>query len=323
MNLLKMKNNCMQIYLAPLQGLTDWIFRESFYECIVPFDKSFSPFIRIEKGEFIRKSQCNDILPEHNQFQSPIPQFLGNDFESFKKFEELCLQYNYKEANINVGCPFPKVANHHLGSGLLSYPTEIDTLFEQIFSNTKLSLSVKCRLGQEEPSEFEEIIPILNKYPLQEVIIHARTGVQKYKGNVLIDAFEKYAKLLSHSVCYNGDICTIEDIEKIKKILPQLEKVMIGRGIFKNPFLLHEIKQLPLSSSEKMDKLLKFHFAIIERCSQKYSGNFSVLKRFEEMWEHHACMYDNPHKTHKLIKKCSNLARYKKTITEIISEQFN
>lgn len=301
----------MQLYLAPLQGITDWIFREAFFEHIAQFDKTFSPFIRIEHGEYNRKSQCNDIQPEHNRHQKPIPQFLGNDIVSFTLFEELCTQLGYSEVNINLGCPFSKVSNHKLGSGLLPYPNDIQQLFENIFSNTKLNISVKCRLGQEQSSEFEQLIPLFNSFPITEIIIHARTGTMQYKGNVLLDDFVHVAAQLQHSVCYNGDILQASDIINIQQKSPQTQACMVGRGILKNPFLLHEIQNISISKTEKIEALRAFHSAILDYCTQKYSGDFSVLKRLEEMWTLHYEAYDDGKKILKQVKKCNKITRYK------------
>ena len=231
----------MEIYLAPLQGLTDWIFRESFSQHIGKFDKTFTPFVRVQNADFYRPSQCNDLLPEHNTFQKPIPQFLGNNADSFKRFEELCLEHNYDEANINMGCPFPMITGKRMGAGLLAHPAELAKLLEGIFADTKLKISIKSRLGLENPIEFEPLIPILNEFPLEEIILHPRVGKQQYKGEVDMEAFTRFAPQLKHSVCYNGDILTVGDVERIQAIAPQINKIMIGRGILQNPFLLAEI----------------------------------------------------------------------------------
>ncbi|MEI6753839.1 MAG: tRNA-dihydrouridine synthase family protein [Paludibacter sp.] len=178
----------IQIYLAPLQGLTDWIFRESFSQHIGQFDKTFTPFVRVQGGEFYRPSQCNDLLPAHNAFQQPIPQFLGNTAESFRLFEELCLQNGYTEANINMGCPYPMVTGKGMGAGLLAHPLEVAKLLEGIFAETKLKISIKTRLGQENATELEPLIPIFNAFPLEQLIIHPRIGKQQYKGEVDLPA---------------------------------------------------------------------------------------------------------------------------------------
>lgn len=313
------KQTDMEIYLAPLQGLTDWIFRESYAEHIGSFDKTFTPFIRVQQGEFYRPSQCNDILPAHNTFQKPVPQFLGNDADSFQRFEDLCLEHEYTEVNINMGCPFPIVVHKGMGAGILSHPERVAQLLENIFAKTKLNISIKCRLGQDTVGEFEPLIPIFNDFPLSEVIIHARVGKQQYKGEVDQDAFARYASQVKHPVCYNGDILTAADIERIQALAPQVSRIMIGRGILQNPFLLAEIKKQELTPAEKAHMLRNFHLSLIEHCKQKYSGDFHMLKRFEELWSYHAEGFEDGRKIYKQIKKCKNLTQYEAVVFKAIN----
>ena len=310
----------MEVYLAPLQGLTDWIFRESFYEHIGHFDKTFAPFIRVQNGEFYHPNQCNDILPSHNTFQKPVPQFLGNDIASFQRFEELCLQYQYSEVNINMGCPFVKVVSKGMGAGLLTHPDKVAGLLEKVFASTKLTVSIKCRLGQENVEEFEQLIPVFNDYPIEEIIIHPRVAKQMYKGEVDLEAFARYAPLLKHPVCYNGDIVNIADIAKIQALMPTVNKIMIGRGILQNPFLLAEINGQEVTGNEKANKLRGFHESLIERCKEKYSGDTNLLRRLEELWTYHAEGFENGRKILKLVKKCNTLAKYEGVILKAIEE---
>ena len=310
----------MQIYLAPLQGLTDWIFRESYTQHIGAFDKTFTPFVRMQNGEFYRPSQCNDLLPEHNQMQQPAPQFLGKDVASFQRFEELCLEHDYKEANINMGCPYPMVTGKGMGAGLLANPDTIKQLLEGVFASTKLKISVKCRLGMEKPSDFEALIPIFNAFPLEELIIHPRIGKQQYKGEADMEAFANYVKHLTHPVCYNGDIDTVSDVEKLRTLTPQIERIMIGRGVLQHPFLLSEIRGQALTQTEKMVMLRKFHTAIIEHSKTKYSGDLHFLKRFEEFWSYHAEGFENGHKIYKQVKKSKTLAQYEAVVFKAINE---
>jgi len=310
----------MQIYLAPLQGLTDWIFRESYTQHIGAFDKTFTPFVRMQNGEFYRPSQCNDLLPEHNQMQQPVPQFLGKDVASFLRFEELCLEHGYNEANINMGCPYPMVTGKGMGAGLLANPNTIKQLLEGVFASTKLKISVKCRLGLEKPTDFESLIPIFNAFPLEEMIIHPRIGKQQYKGEADMEAFANYAKQLKHPVCYNGDILTVSDVEKLRTLAPQVECIMIGRGVLQNPFLLSEIRGQELSQTNKMVMLRKFHAAMIEHSKTKYSGDLHFLKRFEEFWSYHAEGFENGHKIYKQVKKSKSLAQYEAVVFKAINE---
>ncbi|NDP20185.1 MAG: tRNA-dihydrouridine synthase family protein [Paludibacter sp.] len=310
----------MEIYLAPLQGLSDWIFRESFAQHIGKFNKTFSPFIRVQSGDFYRPSQCNDILPQNNTFQKPVPQFLGNDADSFKRFEELCLSHNYQEVNINLGCPFPMVTGKKMGAGLLMYPEIVKDLFENIFSTTQLKISIKCRLGLEKITEFEQLISIFNSFPLEEIILHPRVGKQQYKGEVDLKAFAHYAPLLTHPVCYNGDILTLADVESIRTLVPQVDRIMIGRGMLQNPFLLAEIRNQNLTKKDKEKMLLNFHLSIIEHCKQKYSGDLHMLKRLEELWTYHAQGFEDGHKILKQVKKSKTLAQYQTVIFKAIMD---
>lgn len=317
---LNFKHHFMQLYLAPLQGLTDWIFRESFSQHIGQFDKTFTPFVRVQSGDFYRPSQCNDLLPEHNKFQRPVPQFLGKSADSFKRFEELCSEHQYTEANINMGCPFPMIIGKRMGAGILAQPTEVSQLLEGIFAVTKLKISVKCRLGQESPDEFEKLIPIFNEFPLEEIIIHPRIGKQQYKGEVNTDAFVRYSPQLKHPVCYNGDILTTSVVKRIQQLSPQVDRFMIGRGILQNPFLLAEIRGEELTIVEKTSMLRGFHLSIIEHCKQKYSGDLHMLKRLEELWEYHAEAFESGRKIYKQVKKCKNLSQYEAVVFKAINE---
>lgn len=309
----------MQVYLAPLQGLTDWIFREAFSEHIGHFDKTFTPFVRMQHGDFYRPSQCNDLLPSNNNYQKPVPQFLGNDTLSFKKFEELCLEHNYTEVNINMGCPYPMVTGKRMGAGLLANPSLIAELLKGAFANNRLKISVKCRLGLDDKSQFAELVSIFNNYPLEEIIIHPRIGKQQYKGLPDRNCFAQFAPQLKHSVCYNGDITSFDDLTEIQALYPTINKVMIGRGIIENPFLLSKLRNETLSSDDKLKKLRNFHIALIEHCKKKYAGDLHFLKRMEEMWEYHHIMFDDGHKIFKQIKKANSLAAYEEAIYKAIN----
>ncbi len=308
----------MKIYLAPLHGLTDWMFREAFSKHIGLFDKTFTPFVRVQNGEFYRPNQCNDLLPEHNCFQKPVPQFLGNDAASFFRFEELCLRYGYTEVNINMGCPYPMVTGRRMGAGLLPYPNEIAGLLNEIFSSARTKISIKCRLGMENASEFEALIPLFNEFPLEEIIIHPRVGKQQYKGNVDFEAFLNYASALKAPVCYNGDVNSYEDAARVLQKVPEVKALMLGRGVLANPFLLSEVRNELLTAEDKATKLKNFHAELIACCQQKYSGDHHFLKHLEELWSYHAAAFENSHKLLKQIKKCKSLAQYEAIVFHAI-----
>ena len=230
------------------------------------------------------------------------------------------MKHEYTEVNINLGCPFVKVVSKGMGAGMLPHPEKVADLLEKIFAVTKLSVSVKCRLGQDKIEEFEALIPVFNAYPILEMIIHPRIAKQMYKGEVHYDAFSRYASMLKHPVCYNGDILKMADIDKIKILSPQVDRIMIGRGILQNPFLLAQIRNQELSRDEKVSMLRAFHLSLIELCKQKYSGDLNLVRRFEEMWTYHAEGFEDGRKILKQVKKCNTLVKYEAVLFKAINE---
>jgi tRNA-dihydrouridine synthase len=304
----------MQIYLAPLQGLTDRIFRESFSQHIAQFDKTFAPFIRVQNQSFYRPSQCNDILEIHNQQQKPVPQFLGNDAESFRVFADLCEKNNYSEVNINMGCPYPMVTAKKMGAGILAHPKLIEQLLTDIFRDTKLKISIKCRLGLESNAEFDALIPIFNAFPLEELIIHPRIGKQQYKGEADRDRFVKLASQIKHSICYNGDIKNKADMENLLEKYPNIDKIMIGRSLLENPFLLHDLRNETLDQNQRQEMMRAFHQRIMELCKEKYSGDTHFLKSMQELWSYQSLAFNESHKVFKKVKKSKSFTQYEEAV---------
>jgi len=293
----------LKIYLAPLQGVTDWIFREVYISHFGGIDKYFSPFIRIDKGQYYRPNQKKDILPENNELQKPIPQFLGKDIESFQLFEDLCHEHGYEEVNLNFGCPYPMVTNRGFGAGILEHPDVIEKFLNEIFASTKLKISIKSRLGKNSIGELMKLLPLIQNYPVEELIVHPRTADQMYTGTVHMEEFEKIADNSSLSICYNGDIKSKADIDAIGEKYPNVKSIMIGRGLLENPEMLSE--------AEDTAKLKDFHLKIAELCCKKYSGDAAILKRLVEMWTYHHKKYSADLKIFKKVKKCRNLNDYK------------
>jgi len=302
----------MLVYLAPLQGITDWIFREAFTKHIAQFDKYFSPFIRVENNKLDRPSQVKDILSQNNTLQKPVPQFLGNDYESYTLFENICNENSYGEVNLNFGCPYPMVSKRNMGAGILEKSHILDTLLKNIFKSTNKKISIKCRLGNNSAHEINTLIPIFNSYPIHEIIIHPRIGKQMYKGSADVSAFCKIAPQISAPLCYNGDILTAEKINEIQNISPNIKAIMIGRGILYNYRLLNIIKQTDVDSNS----IKNYHKKFIKLCEKKYSGDAAIMKRIVEMWSYNAIANENK-KVYKSIKKCKNRNEYLQILNSI------
>ena len=171
----------MKIYLAPLEGITGWIFRSAVHECFGGFDKYFVPFIKPNQMGHFSAREKKDILPDHNLGMYTVPQILTNRAEDFLRTAKKLEEYGYSEVNLNLGCPSRTVVTKGRGSGFLAYPEQLERFLDEIFDKCKIRISVKTRLGMDDPREFEYLLEIYNRYPMEELIIHPRVQREFYK----------------------------------------------------------------------------------------------------------------------------------------------
>lgn len=234
------------LILAPMQGLTELMFRKVYHRCFPSaLDYAISPFLSLTHGNLTEAwEKIDDVLPEPNRNSIPvIPQILGKEPVEFIDLANRLFDIGYTEINWNIGCPMRRVTAKHRGSGILPYPDEVDRILGQVIPHLKPRLSVKMRLGLKSPDEIFNLIPVLNNYPLLNVTIHPRTGRQQYTGQVDLDTFSRALPLLNHKVIYNGDICTPADYRRISQRFPSIQEFMIGRGILYDPLLPLKIKK--------------------------------------------------------------------------------
>ncbi len=287
----------MQYYLAPLEGVTTYVYRNAYHRYFRPMDKYFTPFIVPHKGKKFNTREMKELSPEHNRGLFVVPQLLTNNAEDFLKTAKDITEFGYDEINLNLGCPSGTVVAKKKGSGFLAYPEELDRFLDEIFNKADFKISIKTRIGKEDSEEFERLLAIYNQYPLEELIVHPRVQTDYYKNKPNWDVYKQAYKDSHASLCYNGDIFTKENLELFVKRFPNTEKVMLGRGMIANPGLLHEIE-----SGTVMDKktLLEFHNDIYEEYQAISSGERNVLFKMKELWSYMKNLFpDSP----KLMKK--------------------
>ncbi len=303
------------LYLAPIRGVTNSIYRNAFHKYFNNFDLAITPFIPTFKGEKAKPKTLKDVLPQNNNAMELIPQIIGNNSEDIIFLAEELYNLGYKEINLNFGCPHKMVAKRGRGSGILPFPEKVDNLLKEIIPNIRAELSIKTRLGRESTKEIFQLIPIFNSYNLKEITIHPRTGVQMYSGKVFIEEFGKALELLEHSVVYNGDIFYKEDFENLQTKFPQINKWMLGRGALVNPFLPAEIKEKTLpSNDEKVELLRKFHNEVYNNYKEVLFGPASLLGKMKEFWFYLSHIFYNNKKLLKQIQKCSSEKKYEDVI---------
>lgn len=303
------------IKLAPLQGYTDYRFRNAFVKHFGGIDLFYTPYMRKQKGE-IKKSMLREVDPDNNKNIPLVPQIMTNNADEFIELSKIHYNLGYDLINWNLGCPYPMVTNRKLGSGLLPFPNEIVEILENALPKIKCKVSIKMRLGLENKTEAEKILPHLNQFPLECIILHPRIGKQLYKENADVSTFKTAKSLTQHNLVYNGDINTLEEFQKISKLTEGTSQFMIGRGMLSNLFLAEEVKGINCFE-DKTTRFLNFHETLFNLYDQTLSGDHQILSKLKPYWEYFSEMFENPRKTFKTIKKCKQLNDYRQYISSL------
>lgn len=308
----------MNLYLAPLEGITGHIYRNALHQCFDGFDKYFILFISPnQKGHFSTREK-KDVMPEHNQGMYAVPQILTNNVEDFLCTAQKLGDYGYKEVNLNLGCPSRTVVTKGRGAGFLDEPQKLDRFLDAVFEKCNLEISIKTRIGMEDPEEFETILPIYNKYPLKELIIHPRVQKEFYKNTPKLDTYAWAVEHSEHPLCYNGDICSVEDMEQLKIRFPQTDTVMMGRGVLADPALGRKLKG---GSAATIEELKKFHDVLYAAYCEEMSGDRTILYKMKEMWFYLHPIFTDGRKYFKKIKKCEKCVVYESVVKELFLKE--
>lgn len=308
----------MKFYFAPMEGLTGYIYRNSHNAYFNKIDKYFSPFIVPNQSKSFKTRELKDILPENNQGIVLIPQLLTNNSKDFIHTAKKIKQLGYNEINLNLGCPSGTVVSKNRGAGFLSKREELDAFLEEIFSEAATKISVKTRIGKDQPEEFYALIEIFNKYPIEELIIHPRTQKDFYKNKPNLEIFKEALILSKNPVCYNGDIFTVKDYREFSTKFNSVETYMIGRGLLRSPGLISGIE----NNTKLKKKLLKdFHDRIYEDYKKVLFGDRNVLFRMKELWFYMIQMFSDNAKYAKKIRKSERFYDYDEAVLSLFREQ--
>jgi tRNA-dihydrouridine synthase len=267
-----------------MRGFTDAVYRRTYAEFFSGVDLAVAPFICSVKGERIKPSHLKDVLPCNNDGRPLVPQVLSKSAEEFIAMARALYDLGYATINWNLGCPYPMVAKKGRGSGLLPYPERIEAFLEEVLGAIPGRLSIKTRLGRQRGDEIMELLPIFNRFPLAEIILHPRTGVQMYNGGVDVEGFSACLALSVNPLVYNGDIVCLDSYRRIRQRLPQVSAWMIGRGVLANPFLPAMIKADSASLANPLETFRRFHDILLSRYGDKLCGPAHLLQRMKGLW---------------------------------------
>lgn len=307
----------MKFYFAPLEGVTGYIYRNAYNKYFGKVDKYFTPFVSPTSNMCFTSRELNDILPEHNEGMTVVPQILTNNSEYFIHTMNEMKNMGYDEINLNLGCPSGTVVAKGRGSGFLAHKEELDKFLDEIFSKADTKISIKTRIGVDSSEDFINIMDIYNKYPLEELIIHPRIQKDFYKNSPNMEVFKEALQCSKNPVCYNGDIFNVNDYKKLAEECPEINSVMLGRGIIANPGLIREI-----NDNEKADKerLKSFHNEVYEGYKGILSGDRNVLFKMKEFWFYMIHMFADSDKHAKKIRKAKSAQEYDAAIAMLFND---
>ena len=272
------------------------------------------------RAERINPKLLKDVLPENNSGLPLIPQLIGNQADDFVQMAIALHDLGYGEINWNLGCPHKPIRKKRRGSGLLPYPDAVDAFLDQVCDRSPCKISVKVRLGISDKSDLMKLIPVLNRYPLSEVIVHPRTAEQMYNGTVDLDAFEEALQALERPVCYNGDINDLAFYQTVAKRFPSINRYMLGRGLLANPFLCEILKSGNPHPEKAIERIAAFHEDVLASYETLLDGDRPVLGKMKEFWTYQSTPLSNGRKMFKKLKKAQRLTSYKAIVGEFLAE---
>lgn len=309
------------LILAPLRGFTDAVFRNAFQRHFNGLSEAVAPFVTSIKGRRIKPAHLQDLAPADNRTIPVVPQILSNHPDEFICLANTLVDMGYPEINWNLGCPYPMVAKKYRGSGLLPHPGRIDRMLDKTLEQFSGKLSIKTRLGRFSSDEMDRLIPVFNRYPLNRVIVHPRTGVQMYAGSVDLKAFDACLRGISHPVVYNGDINDLTRFQRLESRFPSVSGWMIGRGLIANPFLPEMIQTRTRLIDQRNARFEKFHDDLVSGYCGRFCGPGHVLDRMKGFWRYFAADFPGGRRIVKQIRKTNTLDRYRQTVSEILDSQ--
>jgi tRNA-dihydrouridine synthase B len=309
------------IYLAPIQGTTDRIYRNLFPLYFKGVDIAIAPFISSSKKMKPENSLLRELHPDKNTGITTIPQIMSSNPDDFTSLANALYDMGCSTVNWNIGCPFRMVVKKGRGAGMLCYPDRIESFLEKAMPGLKPQLSIKLRTGLTYPDEVLQLIPIFNRFGLEELILHPRTGEQMYEGEVDLDMFGQCLSLSKHRIVYNGDIDSVEKMEKLAQRFRATDRWMIGRGLLANPFLAEEIKfQKEKSDKEKIKIIRAFHDNLFDEYSKILSGPAHITNKMKEIWTYFGGFLENREKIRKLINKTHQRDNYLAVVHKVFNE---
>jgi tRNA-dihydrouridine synthase C len=278
------------LVLAPMEGYVDTPMRSLLTE-VGAYNYCVSEFIRVSEAPphsstFPKK--IPELLNHGKTFITGIPvqvQILGGDAKKMALAALAAVQAGASAIDINFGCPSATVNNHDGGASILKSPHRIEEILTSVRHALplKIPVSVKLRLGWENPEDIFENVERAQKSEVSWITIHARTKTQGYTPPAFWNYIGDVKKHSSIPIIANGEIWTLEDLKRCQEIT-RCHHFMIGRGALANPEIsLAMSKELGIKAPTKDPFTWNKSFKRFEELSMQHSKNEKyVLTRLKQ-----------------------------------------
>ena len=347
----------MQIYMAPMEGITDYVYRNTFEKLFGGVDKYFTPFITPTSVKKFQTKELDNIDPEKNDVNRVVPQILTNNPDHFMWAAEEIKARGFREVNLNLGCPSGTVVAKRKGSGLLRYTDELEEFLKAVFDGCDkigMKLSLKTRLGLDNPDEFYEILDIYNRFPIYELTVHPRIRKDFYREPIRPEYFDYAYNNSVNPLVYNGDLTTISDILSCLEKFPKVDSVMIGRGLLSDPGFPAAAKRMILTRKDsnsdsvinavtnkaisikpeysstdisgyqtEINRLFEFHDILLEKFRERLSGDNPVLYHMKDVFTYMSVRFKDDERLVKNVLRSKKLSEYQTAVSILFEYEKN
>lgn len=292
-----------------MEGLTDSIYRRLHHKYFPGVDRYYMPFLSPTIHRQLTHKEDRELPFADSVPFDAVPQVLTKVSDDFLWAAGICRDRGYDEVNLNIGCPSGTVVSKGKGSGMLRDPGALDRFLEEIFGKSPLPISVKTRLGMENSEEFPAVLEVLNRYPIRELTIHPRVRKQFYDGSVDMEMFDYALKNSTNPLCYNGDILSLSQVNALQEKYPEVQAVMIGRGLIADPGML--------SGGTDKAALEGFMNELMAVYEVEFGGSRNAIFRLKENWGFLHNRFEGCDKLWKRLRKTTDAAEFKAISAEI------
>ena len=292
----------MRYYFAPLDGLTDSVYRRIHHKYFPGIDRYYTPFLSPTVHRALTAREMRELPKADSVPFSVVPQILTKVPDDFLWLTRQCRDLGYREVNLNTGCPSGTVTAKGKGSGMLRELDALDRFLEEGFSKAVLPVSVKTRIGFYEAEEFPAILEVFNRYPIQELTVHPRVRKDFYASKVNMDAFRYALQNSRNPLCYNGNLTSRKEIEAFSREFPQIEAVMLGRGLIGDPGML--------SGGTDAATLEAFCDALFAEYTVVFGSARNAMFRLKDNWHLLSCRFQNAEKLTKRLRKTTDAGEF-------------